>query len=88
MAEGGTFNGGIVIRAAIPGASDELCDFILWGRTPYPCGPVTPRSLFKAASAWRRAEEHGLRLCDWCHRLALANDSVCGVCRAALDKSH
>ena len=44
-----------VIKAAIPGADEFVCDHVLWGRTPFPMGKVTARSLYRAASRLRRA---------------------------------
>jgi len=38
-----------IIRKAIPNADDELCEFILWGRTPFPAGSITARDLYQAA---------------------------------------
>lgn len=73
-----------VIRAAIPDASEALCEHIVWARTPAPCAPLTAQSLFKAAARWKRAELHGLTLCEFCDRLAVADDSLCARCSAAL----
>lgn len=73
-----------VVLAAIPGADKDTIDHILLGRTPYPVGRISAQSLFKAASGWRRAAEHKLRLCDHCHNLALAGHWECQSCRDAL----
>jgi len=73
-----------VVQAAIPGASEELADFIIWNRTPFPMGEVTARSLYRAASAWRRANEHGINLCDFCHRIAMKDHWTCEQCDRAL----
>ena len=55
-----------IIRAAIPEASDELCEHILWSRTPFPVGAVNAKSLYCAASRLDRAHKHGLVLCEFC----------------------
>lgn len=73
-----------IIRAAIPGASDGDCDYVLWGRTPYPCGPVDARSLYRAARGAYRAGQKGLMLCDCCHRVALPDCSLCQLCWDAI----
>ena len=76
-------NSSDIIRAAIPEADDGLCEHILWGRTPFPCGKVTARSIYQAASAYKRAANNNLNLCDFCHRVAIKND-LCESCRTAL----
>jgi hypothetical protein len=68
------------VRAAIPDASDDLCNHIIWGRTPYPFMKLTARDFYKAASRWRRAAEHGIRLCDFCDRLAAGDSWTCNPC--------
>lgn len=73
-----------IVRAAIPDASESLCSHILWGRTPFPMGRVTARDLYRAASAFRRAKEHGFQLCDHCHNPAEPGKFECRRCRAAL----
>lgn len=73
-----------VIRAAIPGASDELCEFIVWERTPAPVGAITARSLYKAADRFRRAEDNGIRLCEMCDRIARDGHYLCAECKRAL----
>lgn len=77
-----------VIKAAIPDADDGTVDHVLWGRTPYPVGDVTAKSLFRAASAYRRACEHGIHLCDWCHRPAQPGTDLCAGCDAALHQER
>jgi hypothetical protein len=73
-----------VVKAAVPGASDDFIEHIIWGRTPYPCGAITAKSLYKAASQYNRAYQHHIRLCDWCHRPAELNDYMCKHCNDAL----
>lgn len=69
-----------VIQAAIPGADEELCDFILWERTPFPCGPVSAQSLFKTASGFHRAEKNNILLCDLCDNQATSDTDFCDKC--------
>jgi hypothetical protein len=76
-----------VILKAIPGAPEALCEHILWSRTSAPFSPLTAKILFKAAARWRRAELHGLTLCEFCDRLAAAGDSLCTQCRRALNNA-
>jgi len=73
-----------IVRAAVPSADADYVDFIMWARTPYPCGKVTPRDIYKAASGHRRAFEHGLRLCDHCDHLAMPDQWECAECAAIL----
>jgi hypothetical protein len=69
-----------VIKGAIPGADTDLCEFILWNRTPYPMGRVTARSLYQAASRWRRACAGDRKLCELCDNLAVSNRWLCARC--------
>lgn len=77
-----------VIRNAIPNASEELCDYILWERTPYPVGEITARSLYSAAMRYHRAYSTGKKLCTFCDRIATTgkNIPVCGWCEAVFSK--
>lgn len=75
-----------IVRAAIPGAEDDVCEHVLWGMTPFPCGPITAQDIYRAASRLRRASAKGIRLCDWCHRIAM-NGWTCEVCQAALARA-
>jgi hypothetical protein len=72
-----------VIRNAIPAATDSLCEHIIWGRTPYPFVRLTAKSLWKAADRFRRAEEHGVELCEMCDRPAKAFE-LCQSCGQTL----
>jgi|KBSMisStaDraftv2_1062788.scaffolds.fasta_scaffold308963_2 hypothetical protein len=72
-----------IIRAALPGADDATVEHVLWGRTHFPFGPMTPQYLFKKADGFRRAEKNGRRLCDFCHRLAVDGWN-CRQCKDAL----
>lgn len=76
-----------IIRAAIPGATDSDVEHVLWGRTPFPFAPLTARSLYRAASRFRRATAHGISLCDFCDRIAQPGDWVCSSCRDALRRA-
>jgi len=77
-----------IVRAAIPGADDSLCEHILWGRTPFPCGQVWARDIYRAASRWKRAEEQGNQLCELCDRLAAEGFILCDICNAALTRAR
>ena len=74
-------NAEAIIKAAIPGAPEWVVEHIVWERTPYPVGAITPRSLYKAASGYRRACEHGIELCTFCDRPARAGDHVIPACQ-------
>lgn len=73
-----------VIRRVIPNADDVICEHILWGRTPFPFVKLTARDLYHAADGFRRASEHGFRLCDHCHTRAMSGKWECKKCAAAL----
>ena len=69
-----------VVRAAIPNADRGLAETILWGRTPFPMGQVTVRDLYLAASRFRRAQDHGVTLCEFCDRKAEGQMFTCRSC--------
>lgn len=71
---------GDVIKAAIPGADEVVCDHVLWGRTPFPMGKVTARSLYRAASRLRRATASKIQLCDFCDNRVLSGHFYCSRC--------
>lgn len=75
-----------IVRRAIPDADHWLVEHIVWGRTPFPCGAITARSLYRAARRWQRAMDHGLRLCDLCDRVALPDEWWCQPCRDAIER--
>lgn len=75
-----------IIKAAIPDADASLCEHILWGRTPFPMAPLTARSLYEAASRWRRAAANRIQLCDFCDNPARPDDYCCVDCRLALSR--
>lgn len=69
-----------IIRSAIPNATDEICEHILWGRTTYPMGVITARSLYGAAKRFDRANKKNIRLCDFCDRIVRENRTECDIC--------
>ena len=73
-----------IIRAAIPNATEHEIDFILWERTPYPVGVVTPKELYKAASRISRASKNRVRLCELCDNRAELGSYTCSSCSKAL----
>lgn len=73
-----------IIKNAIPEATEELCEYILWGRTPYPCGEIDARSLYKAAYRVKRAHDKGNRLCEFCDRIVTTQRMACTRCDKAL----
>ena len=73
-----------IIRNAIPNASDEVCEHILWGRTPYPVGAITAKELYKSANRFKRAHDNGIRLCEFCDNIAMPDNWVCTSCNRAL----
>ena len=77
-----------ISRNAIPGADAETCEYILWEKTPYPAGDVTPRSLYRAAARYRRACANGRITCEFCNNLATDNTTLCGACNDALRRPH
>lgn len=75
-----------IIKGAIPNADESLCEYLLWGRTAYPFGKITARTIYKAANRYRRAKSKNLRLCEFCDRIAEANTMVCQKCHIALTR--
>jgi hypothetical protein len=73
-----------IIRNAIPEATEDLCEYILWNRTAYPFEGLTAKCVYKAASRFKRAGERGIQLCDFCDRRAMLGKSVCKRCDTAL----
>jgi len=68
-----------IIRAAIPSATDDLCDHILWGRTTFPAS-TSAKTLYRAASRFSRAKDKGQILCDHCDNIALEKRFICLQC--------
>jgi hypothetical protein len=75
-----------VVSAAIPLCDTETAELILWARTPFPCAPVSARTLYKAASSYYRARGRGYYLCDFCERLVGREYHTCDRCEAVLRK--
>jgi hypothetical protein len=73
-----------IVRAAIPKADMDLTRLILWERTSFPCGRVTARELYRAASRFDRAARHGRVLCDFCDRIPMDGKRLCARCDQAL----
>lgn len=76
-----------IVRAAIPGATDEQCDYVLWSRTPFPIGRISAQSLYKAASRVRRAYEHNRVLCECCDNEITHGEYLCSRCSGALSSN-
>lgn len=75
-----------IVRAAIPDATPEYAEHILWGRTPFPMTKISAKEIYKAASRMQRAYLHHLRLCEFCNRIARQDQWTCERCQAALDR--
>lgn len=69
-----------IVRAAIPDATPRIAQSILWERTCFPCGRVTARELYRAASRERRSFANGITLCDFCDRKAEPDRFTCRRC--------
>lgn len=76
-----------IIRAAIPGATDSDVEHVVWGRTAFPMASVSARDLYRAASRLQRATANGIRLCDFCDRIARTGDWMCVSCDDALRRA-
>ena len=77
-----------IIRAAIPDASEATCDYILWGRTPFPMGKITAKSVYRAAARIRRCGAHGITLCAYCDNIAEKGKCECAKCDEVLRQLH
>jgi hypothetical protein len=75
---------GEVIRAAIPLASSDEIDYIIWGRTSFPFGSVNAKILYKAAKRYDRARINKIQLCEFCDKLAIISGE-CKRCHDALN---
>lgn len=73
-----------VIRAAIPGADDELCDYVLWKRTRFPFDG-SPRTIYECARRWQRSR---VPLCETCDRPALKDQWHCDRCSKILEQAN
>jgi hypothetical protein len=80
-------NADLIIKNAIPDASLEMISYIVWQRTPYPFGKITPKTLYKAADRVRRAAINNIRLCEFCdNMLQLGDRYTCKKCTKALSR--
>lgn len=70
-------------KAAMPGATDEEADYVLWNHTPFPF-ETSPRVLYKRVAGYRRACANGKRQCETCFRLAKGGDWNCERCAEIL----
>ena len=78
-----------VIRKAIPDADDDLCSFILWGRTGFPAFWKTnniAREIFEAARRFSRALANKRQLCDFCDNQTPDGRDLCPSCAVALGR--
>jgi hypothetical protein len=75
-----------VVRAAIPQAQEELVNYILWERTPFPVGSVSARDLYRAANRWERARKNGLTLCPFCNNKMEPEKFHCVSCQKHFDE--
>lgn len=73
-----------VVRHAIPGAPDDVCDYIVWNLTPFPFR-VSAREIYAAARRFVRAQRNGVTMCDWCNRRAQDGQFVCVRCARGLE---
>lgn len=77
-----------LIRAAIPGASDDLCEHILWNRTPFPLTKLSAQKVYKAASTFTRAFKNGIDLCDFCDNKITTYKCMCNKCTTMLNSAQ
>lgn len=76
-----------IVKAAIPNATPETADYILWARTPYPAGAVTAKFLYQAARRFHRATQRGKSLCTWCDREVPKLGDDCERCAAVMKQN-
>lgn len=74
------------VLAAIPDASEDVINYVVWERTPYPMGRISVRSVYKAASQLFRAGKNRRQLCTFCHNQSMPGEWECKKCRDALDR--
>ena len=53
-----------IIREILPGASEKLCNDILWSETAFPMADV--RHVYYQLRAAARAKRNGIRRCEMC----------------------
>lgn len=74
-----------VVKAAIPDATPEIIDWVLWERTPYPCGKVSAKKIYKASSSFVRASVSGIKQCELCSKGRVFGEGfVCSRCKKQL----
>jgi hypothetical protein len=76
-----------VARAAAPDFDDDLLDYLLWERTPFPMR-ISFRDIYYGIRRAVRASKHHLILCEYCNRIAEPNRSLCSHCRIDLTFDH
>ena len=76
-----------IIKAAIPDADETVCDWILWGRLPYPFAKLTAKDIYKAAHRFKRVDVKGKRLCDLCDKLVECDNWTCDTCKSSLSNA-
>jgi hypothetical protein len=75
-----------IIKAVIPGASEDECGLILWSYTAFPFF-LTAKSLYKAASRYKRAKAKGRVLCMCCPNEAEEGKHLCIKCKLSLKRN-
>jgi hypothetical protein len=75
-----------VVRAAMPDATEEDAEFIVWARTPFPMVEGAARNIYRAASGWARATRNGRVLCDLCWRAVTGEGMTCETCMRMLEE--
>ena len=73
-----------VMQKAKPNITEEEADFILWSRTPFPCGAITAKSLYQATRRFYRTIANHRHVCEFCDNLAQDNDTLCKRCAGAI----
>jgi hypothetical protein len=72
-------------KAALPGASNEDADYVLWNHTAFPF-ETSPRALYRSLSSYRRAAANGRRLCTTCNNIAV-DEWSCARCNRLIVES-
>jgi hypothetical protein len=77
-----------IITNAIPDVDEKGIDYIMWERTPYPCGSLTARDLYTIARRTQRAYFNKIRLCDFCNRkIDIKKETLCVNCSKKMNAS-
>ena len=77
-----------IIKAAIPNADEATIEYVLWGRTPFPVGAITAKSLYRAAARIQRCAKNGTRLCEFCDNRVEKGKWTCEKCDKALSNAR